>query len=205
MHALLNSVPPTLQQVTANPHLHLRLLDTHRKSGSASCGVTAPFSWFLVCKLSVCALRKSVSPVLCRFWQLFGGVNVDLLLAGLCHTQVCCTQSPCPCGRPLMTRTSAGDTQTQFCLSLCGVSGSWCTRGLSEPSESLWQVRDLNLNVISPLLPSCWHFSFAVGRGVSPQSHLRTMQCLPSCWGLSALGPGVSVPILYLPMEGVGD
>ena len=29
MHALLHSVPPTLQQVTANPRLRWRLLDTH--------------------------------------------------------------------------------------------------------------------------------------------------------------------------------
>ena len=28
MNALLHSVPPTLQQATANPHLHQRLLDT---------------------------------------------------------------------------------------------------------------------------------------------------------------------------------
>ena len=158
------------------------------KSGSVSCGVTAPFSWALVhtrfslcpprvyfpvlCKFwqlyggvngevlqeglchdqdcctqsqptppqemlkhssgsvsvgslgpgaqgSVCALQESVSPVLCKFWQLYGGVNGNLLQEGLCHTQVCCTQSPCPCGSPLLTRTSTGDTQTQFCLSLC--------------------------------------------------------------------------------------
>ena len=76
----------------------------------------------------VCALQESVSPVLCKFWWLYGGVNGDLLQEGLCHTQVCCTQSPCPCGRPLMTLNSAGDTQTQFWLSLCGVSGSWCAR-----------------------------------------------------------------------------
>ena len=31
-------------------------------------------------------------PVLCKFWQLYGGVNGDLLQEGLCHTQVCCTQ-----------------------------------------------------------------------------------------------------------------
>ena len=31
MHALLHSVPPTLQQATANPRLHQRLLDTHRQ------------------------------------------------------------------------------------------------------------------------------------------------------------------------------
>ena len=62
----------------------------------------------------VYALQESVSPVLCKFWQLYGGVNGDLFQEGLCHTQVCCTQSHCPCGRPLLTHTSAGDTQTQF-------------------------------------------------------------------------------------------
>ena len=31
MHALLHSVPLTLQQATADPHLHQRLLDTHRQ------------------------------------------------------------------------------------------------------------------------------------------------------------------------------
>ena len=42
--------------------------------------------------------EESVSPVLCKFWQLYGGVNGDLLQEGLWHTQVSCTQSPCPCG-----------------------------------------------------------------------------------------------------------
>ena len=40
-----------------------------------------------------------------------GGINGDLLQEGLCHTQVSCTQSPCPCSRPLLTQTSSGDTQ----------------------------------------------------------------------------------------------
>ena len=52
-----------------------------------------------VCPPGVCF------PVLCKFWQLYGGVNGDLLQEGLCHTQVCCTQSPCPWGRPLLTCT----------------------------------------------------------------------------------------------------
>ena len=34
------------------------------KSGSVSCGVTAPFSWVLVCTRFFCALQESVSPVL---------------------------------------------------------------------------------------------------------------------------------------------
>ena len=86
---------------------------------------------------------------------------------GLCHSQVYCTQSACLCSNPLLTCTSTGDTQTQFWLSLCGVSGSWCVQGLFEPSEHLWRVQCLILNVISPLLPSCWGFSFALGCGIS--------------------------------------
>ena len=38
---------------------------------------------------------------------------------------------------------------------------------LFEPSEHPWQVWGFSLNVILPLLLSCWGFSFAHGRGVS--------------------------------------
>ena len=88
----------------------------------------------------VCALQESVSPVLCKFSHLCGGVNGDLLQEGLCHTQVCCTQSPRPCSSPLLTRTTTGDTQTQFCLCLCGISESWWAQGMFQPSESLWRA-----------------------------------------------------------------
>ena len=108
---------------------------------------------------------KSLFPSPCKFWQFYSGVNGDLLQEDLCHTH---TQSPCPCDRPLPTRTSTDDTQTQLCLSLCGVPGSWCARGLFEPSEHPWQEQGLILHANSPLLPSCWGFSFALGRGVSP-------------------------------------
>ena len=59
--------------------------------------------------------------------QLCGGVNGDVLQEGLCHTQDCCTQSPSPCGRPLLTWTSTGDTQT-----LKGRSGSVYVESPSE-------------------------------------------------------------------------
>ena len=108
------------------------------KSVSVSCGDKAPFSWLLVHTRFVCAFQESVSPVLCKFLWLYGGVNDDFLQEGLYHSQICYTQSPCPCSSPLQTHTSSGDTQTQFCLSLCGLSGSWCTQGLFEPSEHLW-------------------------------------------------------------------
>ena len=78
-------------------------------------------------------------------------------------------------------RTFTGDAQTQFCLSLCGIPGSWCTQGLFEPSERLWQKWGLILNANSPLLPSCWAFSFAPGHGLSPYSCSRAPCCRPFC------------------------
>ena len=74
---------------------------------------------------------------------------------------------PLPCSSPLLTHTATGDTQTQFWLSLCGVSGSWCAQGLFEPSEHLWQVWGLIPNMVSPLIPSSWGVSFAHEHGVS--------------------------------------
>ena len=72
--------------------------------------------------------------------------------------------------RPLLTHTSAGETQT-----LKGRSGSVSVRCLGsgvhkvlfEPSECLWWVWNLILNVTSPLLASCLGFSFALGCGVT--------------------------------------
>ena len=43
----------------------------------------SPGSWCT--PVSVCALQESVSPVLCKFWQLYGGVDGDLPQEGLCH------------------------------------------------------------------------------------------------------------------------
>ena len=51
-------------------------------------------------------------PVLCKFWWLYGRLNGDLLQEGLCHTQVCCTLSPCSCSRSLLTCTSRGHWST---------------------------------------------------------------------------------------------
>ena len=110
MHALLHSVPLTLQQATTDTHLRWRLLDTHRQVWVSLLWAHCSFLLGGGARKVVCALQDSVSPVLCKFWWLHCGVNGDLLQEGLCHTQVCYTQSPCPCSRPLLTRTFAGDT-----------------------------------------------------------------------------------------------
>ena len=56
------------------------------------------------------------------------------------------------------------NTQRQVWLTLCGVS--WYAQVLFEPSEHFWQVWGLILNMISPILLTCWGFSFALGCGV---------------------------------------
>ena len=117
------SLCPQPWSTASDPRLCWRLLDT---PGQVCVSLLWGHCSFLLgpgAQGSVCALQECF-PVPCKFWQLSGGVNGDLLQEGLCHTPVCCTQSPCPCGRPLLTRTSSGDSQTQFWLSLCGVSGS---------------------------------------------------------------------------------
>ena len=104
---------------------------------------------------------------------LYDGANGDLLQDGLCHMlrgQVCCSQSPCSCIKPLLTLASTGDTQT-----IKGRSGSVSVGPLGPgaysilvgPSKSLWWVCGLILNVISPLLPFFGGFAFALGCGVS--------------------------------------
>ena len=48
---------------------------------------------------------------------------------------------------------------------------AWRAQGSFESSERLWWEWGLILNMNSPLLPSCWGFSLALGREVSPHSH----------------------------------
>ena len=91
--------------------------------------ILSPGSWCAQC--SVCALPESVSLVLSKSWHLYGGVNGDLLQEGLCHTQVCCTQSPCLCSSSLLTCTSSGNSQTQ------SVSVSVGSLGPGEPKNTL--------------------------------------------------------------------
>ena len=54
--------------------LHWRLLDIPGKSGSVSCGVTAPFSWVPVCTVLCLCPPRVCFPVLCKFWQLYVGL-----------------------------------------------------------------------------------------------------------------------------------
>ena len=139
------------------------------KSGPVSCGATAPFFWVLV-HTGFCLCPPRVCfPVLSNFWWIYGRVNDNLLKESFCHTWVCCTQRPCPCGSPLLTCTSTGDTQTQYCLSLWCLWILVCTRYVWAIWASLAGM-ELDSKCEFALLSSCWGFSFALGRRLSPHS-----------------------------------
>ena len=156
MHPLLHSVPPNLQQATADPHLCQRLLDTHVQVWvSLLCGHCSFLLGPGVHKILVVP-SKHLFPQSC--------VSSGSSIVGL--------MGPAPRGlmpytsllnpEPLSLWQATADPylhrrhSTQFCLSLCRVSGSWCTQSLFELSGLLWQEWGLILNVNLPLLPSCW-------------------------------------------------
>ena len=97
----------------------------------------SPRSWFA--QGFVCALQESFFPFLCNCW-LCGRVNGNLPKRAYAIPRSAVLRAPAPvAGRPLVTRTSSGDTQT-----LKGRSGSYAVgcpgvhKVLFEPSEHLW-------------------------------------------------------------------
>ena len=141
MQTLEYSVPPTLQQTTTDPCLHFRLLDTH---GQDRVSLLWGHCFFLlgpgVHKI-LFVPSKSLFPQSC---VSSGGSVVGLVVTSSKRAYAiprsAAPRAPSPCSRPLLTCTFAGDTQTQFWLSLCGVSGSWCTKAWFESSEHFWWV-----------------------------------------------------------------
>ena len=161
MHTLLHSLPPTLLQATTHPQLHWRLLDTPGQVWVSL--LWGPCSFLLgpAAQGSVCALQESISQScvssgssLVDQWQPPPRGFMPYPHPELLSPQLS-TADPYP----------SGSAHTPFCLSLCGVSGSWCAQGLFQPSESLWQEWGLILNAVLPLLPSCCGFPLPLDVG----------------------------------------
>ena len=83
-----------------------------------------------------------------------------------CVTQVAAPRAPAPAAGhcwPVPPR----ETQHRSASVSVGSLDPGVHKVLFEPSEHLCLVWGLILNVILPLLPSCWGFSFALGCGIS--------------------------------------
>ena len=115
----------------AGHHPPMPLLETpghSQGSLSQSLVVSLLLSPRLLCTRFCSCPPRDYFPVLCNFWQLYGGVNGDLLQEGLCHTQVCCTQNLCPCSSPVLTPyLLRGHSDTVLSQSLCGLWVLVCT------------------------------------------------------------------------------
>ena len=159
------SVPPTVQQATRT---HASARDSWTptgKSGQSPVGslLFSPGSWYTgFC----CALQESIFQSCVSSGSSLVGLMATSSKRVYVIPKSAVPRAPVP-GRPLTTLTPTGDAQTQFCLSLSGVPGPWCTQGWFEPYEHLWREWGLILNANSPFLSSCWTIFFALGHGVS--------------------------------------
>ena len=95
MHCCIHCPPPCsgLPATHASPGEPWTLTG---KSGSVSCGVTAPFSGSWRARGFVCALQEPVSPVLGKVWQLCGGAEGDILQEGCATPRTAAPRAPAP-------------------------------------------------------------------------------------------------------------
>ena len=123
---------PHLQQATTDSRLCRRLLDTHRQVWVS---LLRDHCSFLLGPVVHKVLFVSSKSLLTPSWVSSGGSAVGLMAtfsrraSAIPRGLMLCTQSPCPCVRPLLTHVYAGDPQT-----LKGSSGSVsCGRHCSFP------------------------------------------------------------------------
>ena len=169
-HGLLRSVPPALQQALASTRDSWTLTG---KSGSVSCGVTAPLSWVLVHTKFCLCLQESVSPVLCKFWWLCVGLMATSSQGAYAIPRSTAPRALALAAVPCWPVPHRRHSNTVLSQSLWGL---WV---LVDPRFvwALWaSLAGMGFDskcdfTILPLLPFCWGFSFALRLGVSPQSH----------------------------------
>ena len=115
----------------------------------------------------VCVLQESVSSVLCKFWWLYWGYWRPPPRRLMPHPDLL-QPEPLPMWQPMLTHTSTADSQTlkgRSDLSFYGIS--WCAQGFVWALWAFLVGCSLILNVIFPLLPSCWGFSFVPEHRIS--------------------------------------
>ena len=95
------------------------------KSGSVSCGVTAPFSWVLVCTRFCFCSPRVCFPVLCKFWQLYGGLMVTSSKRAYAIPRSAAPRAPAPQQSTADLYLLRRHPNTVY-PSLCGVPGCWC-------------------------------------------------------------------------------
>ena len=136
MHTLLHSVSPSLQQATADPRLHWRVLDTHGRVGVILVWSRCSFLLGPGVHRLLFVPSESLFPQSCvKFWRFYGGLMVTFSKKAYAIPRTAASRAPAPAAGHCWP-VHLQETLKQFWLHLCGVSGSWCAL-LFEPSESL--------------------------------------------------------------------
>ena len=178
--------------LAAGHHQPMPLLETPGHSqgslGQSLAGslLLSPGAWgttFCLCPLGV------YFSVLCNFWQLYGGINCNSSKRVYGILKSAAPRAPVPAA-VLCWPIPPQEMPTHSSMSVSvGSLGPGVHKVCLSPLTIFWWEWGLVLNMSSPLLPSCWGFSFALVHGdISSQS----LQSLPSYWGFSDLGHGVS-------------
>ena len=145
-------MPPTLQRATANTCLCWSLLDIHGQVwvsllwGHCSFLLGPSVHKILFVPSKSLFPQSSVSSGNFMMGQWRPPPRGLMPYPGLLYPE------------PLPLQQSTADPYLHRRHSNTVLSQSWCTHGLFEPSEHLWGILGLSLNVILPLLPSCWGF-----------------------------------------------
>ena len=138
-HALLHSVPLTLKQAMVDLHLHQRLLDMPSQVWASLLWGHCSFLLGPGAHKFLFVPSKSLFPQSC---VSSGGSMVGLMATS--SKGAYAIPRPAAPRAPVLQQSTADpdlhERHSQFWLSLCGVSGSWCVQGLFEPSKCLWWV-----------------------------------------------------------------
>ena len=138
----------------------------------------------LLCALEVLQKCKNVFGIIVLLFvgRLLNGSMVRLMATSsrrtkaiLCASQLCCNQNLVPATGhcwPMPPQEMLKHSKAGLAQSSVGVTapfpGSWCAQGFClHPLSICGRYEVWFLNVISPLLPSCWGFPFALGCEVS--------------------------------------
>ena len=176
---------PCPQTCSRPPLTHAFAGDSWTPTGKSPVGslFLSPGSW---CIPFCCALQESIS----QSYVSSGSSRVGLMATSSKRIM------PYPHPEPLFlqqitaNQTSTGDTQTQFCLSLCGAPGSWCTRFCCALQESISPVLLSSGRSMVGLMATPSKRAYANPRLLHPeplplwQTKKQWKQCQTLCFGL---------------------
>ena len=141
MLALLHSVPPALQQATTDPHLCHRLLYTHKQVWISLLWGHCSFLLGPGAHKVLFVLSKSLFTQSC---VSSGGSMVQLMatFSTRVYTIPRATAPRAPVPEAVLFRpiTPQGTLKHSSVSVSVGISGSWSTQGIFEPSQCLWWV-----------------------------------------------------------------